>query len=59
MRAGISQSLQRLDYGRNDRRIGVRFPAAATDFSLVHNVQIGSGAHPASYPISTGAVCPG
>jgi hypothetical protein len=32
---------------------GVRFPAGH-DFYLCHNVQTGSGAHPASYPIGTG-----
>jgi hypothetical protein len=31
----------------------VRFPAVQ-DFSLLHNVQTGSGAHPASYPRGTG-----
>jgi hypothetical protein len=31
----------------------VRFPAVQ-DFSLLHSVQIGSGAHPASHPMSTG-----
>jgi hypothetical protein len=30
---------------------GVRFPAGARDFSLLHSVQNGSGAHPASYPV--------
>jgi hypothetical protein len=28
------------------------------DFSLLHNVQTGSGAHPASYPMGTGATSP-
>jgi hypothetical protein len=28
------------------------------DFSLFHSVQTGSGAHPASYPMSTGASFP-
>jgi hypothetical protein len=37
-------------YGLDDRMIGVRFPAGATNFSLHHRVQTGSGAHPASYP---------
>jgi hypothetical protein len=32
---------------------GVGFLAGA-DVSLLHNVQTGSGAHPASYPMSTG-----
>jgi hypothetical protein len=29
------------------------------DFSLLHNVQTGSGAHPASYPMHTGGDFPG
>jgi hypothetical protein len=29
------------------------------DLSLLHNVQTGSGAHPASYSIGIGASCPG
>jgi hypothetical protein len=29
------------------------------DFSLDHRVQIGSGAHPASYPTGTGSSFPG
>jgi hypothetical protein len=31
----------------------VRFPAVQ-NFSLLHGVQTGSGAHPASYPMATG-----
>jgi hypothetical protein len=34
-----------------DWTIGVRFPAKAGNFSLRHRDQIGSGAHPASYPM--------
>jgi hypothetical protein len=33
----------------------IRF-LAGQDFSLLHNVQTGSGAHPASYPMSAGAI---
>jgi hypothetical protein len=36
----------------------VRLPAVQ-DFSLLHIVQIGSGAHPASYPMGTGGSFPG
>jgi hypothetical protein len=32
----------------------VRFPVGARYFSLLHSVQTGSGAHPASYPMGTG-----
>jgi len=34
--------------------IGVRHPAGAGTFHLRHHIQIGSGAHPASYQIGTG-----
>jgi hypothetical protein len=39
-----------------DRR--VRFPAGASDFSLLYNVQTGSGVHPASYTMGTGGLFP-
>jgi hypothetical protein len=42
-----------LGYGLDDRGSRVRFTAVAGNFSLHHRVQNGSGAHPASYPIST------
>jgi hypothetical protein len=42
-----------LGYGLDDRGCRVRFPAGAGNFSLHHCVQHGSGAHPASYPVST------
>jgi hypothetical protein len=35
-------------YRLDDRGSGVRFPAGAGKFSLLHRVQTGSGAHPAS-----------
>jgi hypothetical protein len=41
---------------------GVRFPAGARDFSILHSVHTGSGAHPASYPmgdLSLGVKRPG
>jgi hypothetical protein len=37
-------------YRLDDWMIGVRFPAGTGNFSLRHRVQIGPGAHPASYP---------
>jgi hypothetical protein len=40
-------------YALNGRGIGVRFPAGVIDFSLIHIVQTGSGAHPPSYPVGT------
>jgi hypothetical protein len=33
---------------------GVRFQTEDKDFSSLHKVQIGSGDHPASYPVDTG-----
>jgi hypothetical protein len=36
----------------------VRFPALQ-DYSLLHVVQTGSGAHPASYPVGTWGFFPG
>jgi hypothetical protein len=37
---------------------GIQFPAGVR-FSLLHSVQSGSGAHPASYPLGTGGSFPG
>jgi hypothetical protein len=47
------------DYGLDDWAIEVRSPTGAEDFSSSPCVQIGSGAHPASYPMGTGGTCPG
>jgi hypothetical protein len=44
------------DYGLDDRGVGVR---VGSEFSLLHVVQTGSGAHPASYPMGTGGSFPG
>jgi hypothetical protein len=49
---GSSVSIE-TGYGLNDR--GFRFPAGAGNFSLLHCLQTGSGAHPASYPMGTRA----
>jgi hypothetical protein len=46
-------------YGLDDRAIGVRSPAGATDFSYSLFVQTGSGAHPASCTMCTGGPYPG
>jgi hypothetical protein len=40
-------------YRLEGRRIGVHFPKRARNFSLLHNIQPGSGAYPASYTVST------
>lgn len=40
-------------------RSGVRIQAGATTFSLLRNVQTGSGAHSSSYSIGTGVFAPG
>jgi hypothetical protein len=39
--------------------IGVRFPTEAGNFPLRRHVHTGSGAHPASYPLSIGGFSPG
>jgi hypothetical protein len=46
-------------YGLDDRMIGVRIPAEATNFSLRQCVHTGSGAHPASSQMGTGGSFPG
>jgi hypothetical protein len=51
--AGIAESVQQQTVA------GVRFPVGTTDFSLLHSLQIGSEAHPASYPMGTGGSSPG
>jgi hypothetical protein len=48
-----------LSYGLDDRGPGVRLPTGAENFSLSHRVQDDSGAHPASYPMSTRGSFPG
>jgi hypothetical protein len=50
-RVGVAQSVSRRAAGWTAR---LRFPAVQ-DFSLLHSVQTGSGAHLASYPIGTGS----
>jgi hypothetical protein len=44
-----------MSYGLDGQEIGVQFPARASDFSLLLNIQTGSRAYPASYPAGTGA----
>jgi hypothetical protein len=46
-------------YGLDDQCSGVRCPAGAEKFSLLHRVQTGSGARPTSYPMGTGVSFPG
>jgi hypothetical protein len=46
-------------YVLDGRGIEVRFPAGVRDFSLVHNIQTGSGAHPTSYAMTTEGCFPG
>jgi hypothetical protein len=41
-------------YGLDDQGVGVRVPVGS-EFSLLHVVQTGSGAHLASYPMGTGS----
>jgi hypothetical protein len=40
-------------FGLDDRGIRIRFPAGR-EFSLLHTVKTGCGAHPNSYPVGTG-----
>jgi hypothetical protein len=57
--AVMTQSVQRLGYGLNDRGSRVRFPAGAGNFSLHRRVHNSSGAHPTSYPTGTRGSFPG
>jgi hypothetical protein len=52
---GMAQAVHRQATGWTAR---VRFPAAQ-DFSVLHSVQTGSGAHLASYPTGIGSSFPG
>jgi hypothetical protein len=56
---GIPQSVWQIGYGLGDRAGGIRFPVGTRYFSLLHNVQAGSGLHPASYPMGTASFFPG
>jgi hypothetical protein len=58
-RAVISQLVQGLGYGLDDRGSRVQSPAGAGTSSLHHRVQNGSGAHAASYPMGTRSSFPG
>jgi hypothetical protein len=42
-----------------DWTAGVRFAVGARDFSFLHSLQTGSGAHSASYPMGVGGSFPG
>jgi hypothetical protein len=44
-------------YWQEGRGVGVQVPVGE-DFSRLHFVQTGSGAHPVSYPMGTGALSP-
>jgi hypothetical protein len=44
-------------YGLDDRGVEVRVPLGSK-FSLLHVVQTGTGAYPASYPMGTGGSFP-
>jgi hypothetical protein len=39
--------------------IGIRGPTGARDFTLLHSVETGSGAHPSSLPVAIGSPSPG
>jgi hypothetical protein len=56
--AGITQSVQRLAMGWTVE--GSEFESWwGQEFLLLHAIQNGSGAHPASYPMDTGGSFPG
>jgi hypothetical protein len=46
--------VHRLGYRLDDLGIRVRFLEGARDFSFLHNVQTGSGAHPHCYSMVIG-----
>jgi hypothetical protein len=54
----VNESTSRILHGLKDWGIGIRFPAGARHFSLLHSVQTGSGAHPDSSPMCTGGASP-
>jgi hypothetical protein len=48
-----------MGYRLDGREIGIRFPAGARDFSLLHSVQIGSGATQPPIQLILVALTPG
>jgi hypothetical protein len=40
-------------YGLDHRETGVRFPADAKKYSLLHSIRTGTVTHPAYYPMGT------
>ena len=52
--AWIAYSVEYVDYRLHDR--GMESRHAQRDFSLLQNVQTGSGAHPASHSMGTGVL---
>jgi hypothetical protein len=57
IRNSIAQSMWWLHYRLDDQKSGVRISGRGKWFSLLHNVQTGSGAHPATYTMVTGDTC--
>jgi len=51
---GIPQSVQLLGYERDNEGVMIRFPVRPRFCSLIHRVQSGSGARPASCDMGTG-----
>jgi hypothetical protein len=49
----------RLGYGMDGRGYGISFMAETRDSSVLHSVLTDSGSHPASNPMSMGALSPG
>jgi hypothetical protein len=56
--SAIMSSVSALSWSRYSDRLRTGWPGfnsrQGQDFSLLHNVQTGSGAHPASYPMGAG-----
>jgi hypothetical protein len=47
-----------MGYGQDGQGDGFWFLTGAKDFSDLHSIQTGSGAHPASYPVGTRGLIP-
>jgi hypothetical protein len=53
-RVRIAQSVKRVDYGLSDGGTWGSIRRRGKNYSLLHRCQAGSGAHPASCPMSDG-----
>jgi hypothetical protein len=55
-----SHTLKYINFSMKVKIFGstIRFPEVPGNFSLLHRIQTGSGAHPAAYPMVTGGSFP-